>query len=76
MNKAEQTETPYGIRISLPDGDPFAQLLDDGWNKMHWYKNRHERDQMMKEMSREHQYSRKGDKPALVFEAIDNTGTA
>jgi hypothetical protein len=72
MNKAAQTEATFGIRVSLPEGDPFARLLDDDWTKTHWYSNRRERDREMKEMSREHEYSRKGDKPRLIFEAIDN----
>jgi hypothetical protein len=74
MNNAESHETTFGIRVSLPADDPFARLLDEGWNKTHWYHSRHERDREMQEMSREHQYSRKGDKPSLIFEAIDNQG--
>jgi len=61
----------FGIRISLPDGDPFTRLVDDGWTATHWYASRTARDLAMSDMRREHEYSRSGDAPALVFEAIE-----
>ncbi len=61
----------FGIRVSLPDGDPFARLVDEGWNTTHWYASRTVRDMAMSDMRREHDYSRKGDAPSLVFKAIE-----
>jgi hypothetical protein len=72
MNQTDAKDAAYSIRVSLPANEPFANLLDEGWTTSHWYTSRHERDQALKDMSREHEYSRKGDIPALVFEAVDH----
>jgi len=62
---------PYGIRVRLRRGDPFAKLLGGDWQKTHWYFTAAERDRMLEEMSRKHEYSRIGDQPALVFEKVE-----
>jgi hypothetical protein len=62
---------PYGIRISLPPGDPFRKLLGPEWQQLHWYPTPAERDAAMAEMARRHEYSRAGDRPALVFQKIE-----
>jgi len=62
---------PYGIRVSLPVGDPFRKLLGPDWQRQHWYPTAAERDAALEEMSRRHEYSRDGDKPALVFQKIE-----
>ncbi len=63
---------PYGIRVSLKVGDPFARLLGSDWQKTHWFFTAAERDQKIEEMARKHEYSRIGDQPALVFEKVEN----
>jgi hypothetical protein len=63
---------PYGIRVSLPVGDPFRKLLGPEWHRLHWYPTPAERDAALLEMGRRHQYSRGGDKPSLVFEKVEN----
>ena len=63
---------PYGIRVSLRPGDPFAKLLGSDWQKTHWYFTAAERDQKLEEMARKHEYSRIGDQPALIFEKVEN----
>jgi hypothetical protein len=62
---------PYGIRVRLRAGDPFAKLLGADWQKTHWYFTAAERDAVLEEMSRKHEYSRIGDRPALVFEKVE-----
>lgn len=69
---------PYGIRVSLPPGDPFRKLLGAEWQRLHWYPTPEERDAAIAEMSRRHEYSRSGDmysrsgdRPALVFQKIE-----
>ena len=62
---------PYGVRVSLPSGDPFRKLLGPEWNRVHWYSSPEERDAALAEMSRRHQYSRATDKPSLVFEKVE-----
>ena len=63
--------SPYGIRVSLPAGDPFRKLLGPEWQRLHWYPSPHERDAALAEMSRRHEYSRSEDTPALVFQKIE-----
>jgi hypothetical protein len=65
-------QRPYGIRISLPEGDPFRNLLGQEWQKFYWYTTARERDAALEEMSRKHEYSRSGDRPALVFVKVEN----
>jgi hypothetical protein len=62
---------PYGVRVSLPVGDPFRKLLGPEWQLLHWYPTPLERDAALAEMSRRHEYSRSGDKPALVFKKVE-----
>ena len=62
---------PYGIRVRLRPGDPFAKLLGADWQRTHWFFTAAERDQVLAEMSRKHEYSRIGDAPALVFEKVE-----
>jgi hypothetical protein len=63
---------PYGVRVSLRPGDPFAKLLGSDWQKTHWYFTAAERDQRLEDMARKHEYSRIGDQPALIFEKVEN----
>jgi len=63
---------PYGVRVSLPPGDPFRKLLGADWQTIHWYPTQQERDAALNEMSRRHEYSRQGDKPSLVLEKVEN----
>jgi hypothetical protein len=66
-----QLPRPYGIRVRLRPGDPFAKLLGADWQKTHWYFTAAERDAVLEEMSRKHEYSRIGDRPALVVEKVE-----
>ena len=65
---------PYGIRVRLKAGDPFAKLLGTDWQNTHWFFTAAERDRVLEDMSRKHEYSRIGDQPALVFEKVENLG--
>lgn len=64
--------TPYGIRISLKENDPFRKLLGPDWHRLHWYRTAAERDAALLEMSRRHDYSRPKDQPTLVFSKVEN----
>jgi hypothetical protein len=72
LHTAPALPRPYGIRVSLRPGDPFAKLLGDDWQKTHWFFTTAERDRTLEEMARKHEYSRIGDQPALVFEKVEN----
>ncbi|HTY50974.1 MAG TPA: hypothetical protein VMB48_14890 [Steroidobacteraceae bacterium] len=63
---------PYGLRVSLPPGDPLRKLLGTEWHRIHWYATPQERDADLAEMSRRHEYSRATDRPSLIFEKIEN----
>jgi len=62
---------PYGVRVSLPPGDPFRKLLGPEWHRLHWYPTAAERDAALAEMKRRHEYSRKSDSPSLVFDKVE-----
>jgi hypothetical protein len=64
-------QRPFGVRITLKAGDPFRKLLGADWNKTHWYGTAAERDAALAEMSRKHEYSRAGDRPALKFDKVE-----
>jgi len=60
----------FGVRVGLPDGDPFAYLLDKDWTTTHWFSSAADRDAALQDMRRIHEYSRPQDAPALIFEAV------
>jgi hypothetical protein len=64
-------QRPYGIRVTLPPGDTFRELLGPDWQKYHWYASAGQRDRALAQMSRRHEYSRAQDRPSLVFEKVE-----
>ena len=71
MTSTAEPTGDFGIRVSLPDGDPFANLVDSNWQTEHWFASSGERDLALADMCREHEYSRTGDAPALIFTAVE-----
>lgn len=69
LRAAPAADKPFGIRVSLKPGDPFARLVGDDWQKFHWFATERERDAALADMAGRHAYSRRGDEPALRFEA-------
>jgi len=63
---------PYGVRVSLRPRDPFRKIMGAEWHRTHWFYTTVERDAALLDMARRHEYSRSGDKPALVFEKVEN----
>ena len=43
---------PYGVRVSLPAGDPFRKLLGPEWHRVHWFATPEERDAQLAEARR------------------------
>ena len=74
LNRALPARRPYGIRVSLRPGDPFARLVGDDWQKLHWFGTARERDEALVEMSRRYPFFRIGDEPALRFEKVERAG--
>src|SRR5262250_3082733 len=71
LNEPLDVPKPFGIRVSLPPTDTFARLLGAEWQQHHWFRTREERDRALADMSSQHLYSRKGDRPTVRFEAVD-----
>ena len=70
LSRQPSPEKPYGIRVRLPVGDTFGRLLGTDWEQFHWFANRAERDASLRDMASEHVYSRSGDRPHLIYEAV------
>ena len=64
-------ERPFGIRVTLPDGDTLRNLLGDDWEKLHWYPTAEERDAAYHQMAIRHGYYRKSDNPTQILEKVD-----
>ena len=70
MKQKDETTPLFGILVSAPANDPFTDLVGKDWSTTHWFSTQQERDRAIKDMQREHEYSRRGDKPTLIFAAI------
>ncbi len=64
---------PFGIRVSLPPGDSLNHLLGADWEQYHWYATEEERDTVMADMASEHLYSRRGDRPHVIHQAVETS---
>lgn len=71
LNRPMPADRPFGVRVGLKAGDPFAKLVGDDWQTLHWFATERERDDAMTEMSRRYPTFRIGDEPALRFEKIE-----
>lgn len=67
---AAGAERKYGIRVTLPQGDTFARMLGDDWERIHWYATEEERDSSFENMATRHGYYRKTDNPTQILEKI------
>ncbi len=67
-------ELPFGIRVSVRPGDPFARLVGADWQRVHWFASEQERDAVLEDMRRRHRYSRIGDEPALDYSKVERLG--
>jgi hypothetical protein len=63
----------YGIRITLPEGDPMRapHLLGDGWEQYRWYESAEDRDRAFEEMQNPPPYYRQGDVISQVLEKVE-----
>lgn len=71
LNAAPPLARPFGIRVRLRPGDPFANLVAPDWEKTHWFASEQERDAVLADMESRHLYSRLGDQPSVTFERIE-----
>lgn len=70
LNRRPPEARPFGIRVRLRGGDSFARLLGTDWEKFHWFATEEARDRALEDMASEHLYSRRGDRPTLIFERV------
>lgn len=69
----KKSQPRFGIRCTLPPDDPMAaaHLLGPNWEAYRWYDSANERDAALEDFSREHLYSRRGDKPSVIYTRVD-----
>lgn len=63
----------HGIRCTLRPGDTMAapHLLGPDWVAYYWYATEAERDAALAEKAREHEYSRQGDAPSVIYSRVE-----
>lgn len=71
LNAEPTPSKRFGVRVRLTAADPLHRLLGGDMERVHWYATPIERDRALKDMASEHLYSRRGDRPSLVFEPVD-----
>lgn len=60
----------YGIRVTLPAGDTFENIIGSDWEQVHWFATEEERDAAYDNMARRHGYYRTTDTPTQVLQKI------
>ena len=73
MATTENKAKPFGVCVAVRESDPFANLVGTDWSTTHWFQSEAERDRELRDMAREHEYSRRGDKPTLIFTTVNRT---
>lgn len=63
---------PYGVKIELPENDPFRvpHLLGDDWEVTRWFATATERDSAMAAIIKQPGNYRKGDKPSILVTPV------
>ncbi len=74
LNATPPPARPFGIKVGLRPGDPFANLVGADWQKTHWFASAAERDTVLVDMEGRHLYSRRGDYPTIILEKIELPG--
>ena len=69
---SDSTSKPYGVKIELPENDPFRvpHLLGDDWASTRWFATANERDSAMAAIIEQPGYYRKGDKPSILVTPV------
>ncbi len=61
----------YGIRFTMPAGDPMRKFLGDDWESFRWYETAPERDEAYAALRRQPPYYRQGDAPTQIMTRVD-----
>lgn len=68
---------PWGLRLRLPEGDTFSQVLGEDWEAVEWFPTEAARARRIRELESQFVYYRRGDRATLVWETIDpDSGSA
>lgn len=68
---------PWGLRLRLPEGDTFSQVLGQDWEAVEWFPTEAARARRIRELESQFVYYRRGDRATLVWETIDpDSGSA
>ena len=62
---------PFGLRLSLPEGDTMRALLGDDWHVFEWFETEAARERRMSELAEQFKYYRKGDRATYVVERVN-----
>lgn len=66
----------WGIRLSLPENHPMADLLGKDWHEYQWFASEAEREAKLGQLQRQFVYYRKGDTPRFVLERVNREAPA
>ena len=73
LNTDPHAKRRFGVRVRLSAIDPLNRLIGRNFERTHWFTSSTERDRALADMAGEHLYSRRGDKPTLIFEPVDRS---
>ncbi len=60
----------FGIRLSLPPGDPMRDLLGEDWAEFQWFDSEAAREAKLAQLKEQFVYYRRGDRPTFVLERV------
>ncbi len=71
--KGTTTDKRYGIRLTLPEGDPRGgeHLLGPDWEAFRWYATAEERDRQLADMKAQHPNYQRGERPSVRCEPVE-----
>jgi hypothetical protein len=73
LNRNLKTRRRYGVHVRMTAADPLHRLLGGDLERTHWFPTAIERDRALADMASEHLYSRRGDRPTLLFEPVERS---
>lgn len=62
---------PFGIRLSLPEGDPMIKFLGQDWHQYQWFESEQARDAGIEQLTGRFVYYRQGDRPTFRIERVE-----
>jgi len=66
----------FGLRLSLPPGDPMRKVLGDDWHQYQWFGTERAREAKAAELTGQFLYYRRGDRPTFLIERVEQEDQA